>query len=36
MSLQLAEALMAHMDKNREKGFPLGFGGPPEYLFTNE
>jgi len=36
MSLQLAEALKAHMDKNREKGFALGLGGPPEYLFTNE
>jgi integrase len=35
MSLQLAEALKAHMVKSKEKGMKLGLGDHPEYVFTN-
>ncbi len=35
MSLQLAEALKAHMVKSKEKGMKLGLGDYPEYVFTN-
>jgi integrase len=35
MSLQLAEALKAHLVKSKEKGMKLGLGDHPEYVFTN-
>ena len=35
MSLQLAEALKAHLIKSKEKGMELGLGDHPEYVFTN-
>jgi integrase len=36
MSLQLASALEKHRLKSRKKGFALGLGDIPEYVFTNE
>ena len=35
MSLQLKESLKAHKDEAKKKGFALGIGGAPEYIFTN-
>ncbi len=35
MSLQLAEALKIHRSKCKKKGFALGLGQVPEYVFTN-
>ena len=35
MSLQLTEALKAHLIKSKEKGLKLGLGDHPEYVFTN-
>ena len=35
MSLQLAEALKAHEIISKKKGFALGLGDLPEYVFTN-
>ncbi len=36
MSVQLAEALKAHELESKKKGFALGLGHLPEYVFTNE
>ncbi len=36
MSLQLAEALKAHEMVSKKKGFALGLGDLPEYVFTNK
>jgi integrase len=36
MSRQLAEALKAHELESKKKGFSLGLGDIPEYVFTNE
>lgn len=36
MSLQLTEALKEHELESKKKGFALGFGDEPEYVFTNE
>ena len=36
MSLQLAETLKAHELKSKKKGFSLGLGDIPEFIFTNE
>lgn len=36
VSLQLAEALKAHMLECKKKGLALGIGELPEYVFTNE
>jgi len=36
MSLQLAKALKAHELESKKKGFALGLGDLPEYVFTNE
>jgi integrase len=36
MSLQLAESLKAHELESKKKGFALGLGGMPEYVFTNK
>ncbi len=36
MSRQLTEVLRAHLIESKKKGFVLGLGGIPEYVFTNE
>lgn len=36
MSKQLTETLQAHMTASKIKGFALGLGALPEYVFTNE
>jgi integrase len=36
MSLQLMQALRAHMTASKRKGFALGLGALPSYVFTNE
>ena len=36
MSLQLTEALKIHEAESKVKGMALGFGGLPEFVFTNE
>ena len=36
MSMQLTETLKAHMAASREKGFSLGLGDLPSFVFTNE
>jgi len=36
MSLQLAESLKGHEVLSKKKGFALGLGDLPEYVFTNE
>jgi len=36
MSIQLTEALKVHQKESKKKGLALGFGGLPEYVFTNE
>ena len=36
MSLQLAETLKAHKLASKKKGFALGLGDIPEYVFTNK
>jgi integrase len=34
--MQLAEALKAHSVESKKKGFALGLGDAPEFVFTNE
>ena len=36
MSLQLTEAMKNHEGQSKVKGLALGFGGLPEFVFTNE
>jgi len=36
MRLQLTETLKAHRQASKKKGFALGLGGAPEFVFTNE
>ena len=36
MSLQLTEALKIHESESKKKGMAFGFGGFPEFVFTNE
>jgi len=36
MSLQLTETLKAHRRASKKKGFALGLGSVPEFVFTNE
>ena len=36
MSLQLTEALKIHESESKKKGMAFGFGGLPEFVFTNE
>jgi integrase len=36
MSLQLADTLTAHRQKCKAKGFELGLGAEPEYVFTDK
>jgi hypothetical protein len=35
MSLQLTETFKAHMTASKIKGFALGLGAMPDYVFTN-
>lgn len=36
MSRQLTWTLRRHRQESKRKGFELGFGGAPQYVFTNE